>query len=785
MKWIVAYLGWAARQRWRVACFAAALFAAGISAKTIAMPHAHAICNGDAAAMAFGTGEFAAGRSEAGGMSRTGNAFVDYFTGDGNYMPRTQCLLNEAGQTDWPWIWALLILTTGVVLAYLRIFQFWMRSYFAERRADRNSKLFDLACIFLLCAVCGYVMSGLMFFWPGYRLLAVSLLALNFFSWRFCVNLRPFQKAFAANRLEREWQQEMRNRAEHLEREVAARTREVERLAQIARRTANGVIIADTQGRIEWVNEGFTRITGYSFDEVMGKKPGHLLQGPKTDHEIVNKVNQALRAGESVTAELVNYTKAGDEFVIRVEIEPLRDAAGALTGFMAIESDVTAQRRNEDELALRAREMEALRDAANNANRAKSEFLANMSHEIRTPLTAILGYTDLLFEDGDITRAPQQRVETLETIRRAGTHLLTVINDILDLSKIEAEKMSVEMIQVPVVDLIGEVVSLLAPRAKAKGVVLRSELSGPVPALILSDPTRLRQILMNIAGNATKFTQHGTVTIRVGTVAAPETLKLTSTQASTQAGTQPTAETASKSWGRLIIDVEDTGPGMSPEITSRLFLPFSQADSTVTRSHGGSGLGLSISRRLARLMGGDVTLVRSAPGEGAMFRLELPLRPVAGCTTVHDLAESRLDIEASAAEVRLIGRVLLAEDGIDNQRLISHHLRKAGAHVEVANNGLIALAMFEDAARKGTPFDLLLTDMQMPEMDGYTLATTLRERGVRTPVVALTAHAMREDRERCLSAGCDDYASKPIDKGLLLGTCARWLNVAKERSRAA
>ena len=698
------------------------------------------------------------------GASHTGIPFLDYFTADGNYMPRTHCLLNEAGQTDWPWIVALLVLTTGVVAAYLRIFQFWMRSYFAERKTDRNAKLFDLACIFLLCAICGYVMSGVMFVWPGYRLLAFFLAALNFFSWRFCINLRPFQKAFAADRLEREWQQAMQTRAEHLEREVAARTREVERLAQIARRTANGVIIADTQGRVEWVNEGFTRMTGYTLEEMKGQKPGHVLQGEKTDRVTVARVNQALRAGESVTAELVNYTKSGDEFVVRVEIEPLRDSAGALTGFMAIEADVTAQRRNEEELALRAKEMEALRDAANDANRAKSEFLANMSHEIRTPLTSILGYTDLLFEDGDISLAPQRRVETLETIRRAGTHLLTVINDILDLSKIEAEKLSVETIQVPVVDLINEVVSLLSPRAKAKGVTLRSELSGPVPALILSDPTRLRQILMNIAGNATKFTQHGSVVIRVGAVGAPQD---------------------SQSRGRLIIDVEDTGPGLNSDAAARLFQPFSQADSTVTRSHGGTGLGLTISRRLARLMGGDVILLKTEPGKGATFRLELPLRPVAGCTTVNDLTESHADVVPASANIRLEGRILLAEDGIDNQRLISHHLRKAGADVMVANNGVIALAMFEDAASKGEHFDLLVTDMQMPEMDGYTLASTLRERGVRTPIVALTAHAMREDRERCLSAGCDDYASKPIDKAVLLGTCAHWLNVARERARAA
>jgi hypothetical protein len=192
MKLTCAYLGLAMRRRQlAVGCAALLGCVAEAGAMTCAAP----------------VGEPCASNAAPEGMSHTGIAFLDFFTANGNYMPRTHCLLNEAGQTDWPWIAALLVLTFGVVLAYLRIFQFWMRSYFAERKSDRNAKLFDLACIFLLCAICGYVMSGLMFVWPGYRLLAFFLAALNFFSWRFCFNLRPFQKAFAADRLEREWQQ--------------------------------------------------------------------------------------------------------------------------------------------------------------------------------------------------------------------------------------------------------------------------------------------------------------------------------------------------------------------------------------------------------------------------------------------------------------------------------------------------------------------------------------------------------------------------------------------------
>jgi PAS domain S-box-containing protein len=405
------------------------------------------------------------------------------------------------------------------------------------------------------------------------------------------------------------------------------------------------------------------------------------------------------------------------------------------------------------ELATRAKEMELLRDRAEQATAAKSAFLANMSHEIRTPLTAILGYADLLRDDGDLEAAPQRRLQTLETIRAAGQHLLTVINDILDLSKIEADKMTVEHVEAELPAILHEVESLMRPRTGQKGVRLATHLETPIPERIISDPTRLRQILMNLVGNAVKFTDHGSVTISA---------KVTS---------GPAGE-------RLLVDVTDTGSGLSDEQIKRLFSPFSQADDSVTRKHGGTGLGLTICRRLADLMGGSVTLVRSERDVGSCFRVDLPLVPVAGVRRVLSLGAVQPGDAAdgaAAAVTQLTGRILLAEDGADNQRLIAFHLRKAGATVEVAENGLIALRMIEAAAAAGAPYDLLLTDMQMPEMDGYSLARTLRTRGSGLAVVALTAHAMAEDRTRCRQAGCDDYATKPIDRVALLATCARWI----------
>ena len=257
---------------------------------------------------------------------------------------------------------------------------------------------------------------------------------------------------------------------------------------------------------------------------------------------------------------------------------------------------------------------------------------------------------------------------------------------------------------------------------------------------------------MNLVGNATKFTEAGNVTVTAG--------------AEDQDGQS-----------RLVVDIADTGPGMTPEQALGLFTAFGQADSSVTRKHGGTGLGLVISRRLANMLGGDVSLLYSETGKGSRFRLVLPLVQVAGSAMIRSLIPTLVTDEPTpiALTLKLSGRVLLAEDGLDNQRLIAFLMRKAGATIETADNGRIALDMLDQAEAAGTPFDMLLTDMQMPEMDGYSLARNLRDRGSTLPIVALTAHAMADDRKKCIDAGCDDYVTKPIDKANLIATCASWM----------
>lgn len=400
-------------------------------------------------------------------------------------------------------------------------------------------------------------------------------------------------------------------------------------------------------------------------------------------------------------------------------------------------------------LEKQTRELVAAREKADSANRLKSQFLANMSHELRTPLTAILGYTGLLADD--ITLDQEKRLDFIQTIQRNGNHLLELINDILDLSKIEADRVVVENIPYSTLRILEEVSELMQVRVEAKGISLIVDDSAIVPESILTDPTRVRQTLLNLLGNAIKFTEHGTVTMKVELdPMLPNVLRF---------------------------DVIDTGLGMTPRQTANLFKPFTQADESTTRKFGGTGLGLTISRRLAVMLGGDVIVVRSEPGKGTHFRFTLgtgdltdvpiiPLKKVdRSPIKLSSLSNHNSPLNAKSPEIKGI-RILLAEDGPDNQRLICFHLKKAGAMVTVVENGRLAVEMIE---REGDQYDLILMDMQMPELDGYSATGLLRRKGYTLPIIALTAHAMEGDRAKCIAAGCTDYTTKPINKPELFG----------------
>lgn len=382
------------------------------------------------------------------------------------------------------------------------------------------------------------------------------------------------------------------------------------------------------------------------------------------------------------------------------------------------------------------RELTEARVIAEGANKAKSEFLSTITHEIRSPMTAVIGYADLLMEPGI---SEEQRRDHVSRIRRSGEHLLGVINDILDASKIEAGAMTIESVPCSVRQIVDDVRSMADTKVKAAGISLNVEIAQSVPGMIASDPLRLRQVLMNLASNAVKFTKQGSVTIRADLV-DESTLRLR---------------------------VEDTGIGMSPEQVDKLFKPFSQADSSTSRRYGGTGLGLTISRNLARLMGGNIT-VESRPGEGSIFTATVRFLP---CNSVATIAA------AAKRNVSLSGlRVLLVDDSEDNRKLLSHFLRGAGAEVFQANDGEEAIhSIKEEMARRGT-YHVVLMDMQMPVCDGYEATRRARDVGYRGAIIALTAHSIAEERGKCIAAGCDDFLNKPIERTKLCGAVLEWAN---------
>jgi len=424
-----------------------------------------------------------------------------------------------------------------------------------------------------------------------------------------------------------------------------------------------------------------------------------------------------------------------------VEVQQL---AAALCSKRALTAAAALRRTELEQLvAARTHELADALATAEAATRAKSEFLANTSHEIRTPMTAILGFAELM-RTPDLPAAALH--EHLEVIRRNGEHLLAILNDVLDLSKIEAGEMSVERLATPVPEILADIASLMRVKAAGKQLQFEFAFDTAIPERIASDPTRLRQILLNLVANAIKFTDRGGVQLRA---------RLLATAA------QPV----------LQISVRDSGIGITAEQRQRLFRSFAQADASTARRYGGTGLGLVISGKLARLLGGDIAL-ESAPESGSTFVLSLPTGPLDGVQLVHDPHELPAPGPAPApAQGRLPCRILLAEDGPDNQRLIQAIFAQVGATVVVAENGVLACEAAQRSLAAGQPFDLVLMDMQMPRMDGYEATQALRAAGWQRPIVALTAHAMAGDRERCLAIGCDAYETKPVHRAHLLETC--------------
>ena len=474
--------------------------------------------------------------------------------------------------------------------------------------------------------------------------------------------------------------------------------------------------------------------------------PNPLKKGAPSGHiQITRHMNIPVFDGGKIVAVAGIGNKAED-----YQTDDVRQ----LTLFMDGMWRILCRKRAEEALKELNQQFEAAIKQANRmaaqaeyASRAKSEFLANMSHEIRTPMTAILGYTDLLMDES-VSAADRKTYLTI--VRRNGEHLLQLINDILDLSKIESGKMVMDLGPCHLASTIADVASMMRPRAKQRKSTLEVRYTGSVPKTIHTDGARLRQVIVNLVGNAVKFTENGSIRIDVSFL--PHW--------------RPDLSAVS-------VEVTDTGIGICQEALTRLFQPFTQAERSTTRKYGGTGLGLAISHQIVTALGGELT-VQSSPGEGSTFSVTIPTGDLAGVHLLESPAEVLCEGEAGArwtpgANVLRGVKILLAEDSIDNQELLLAVLGNVGAEVEVVENGRLAI---ERAERGG--FDVVLMDMNMPEMDGYEATRRLRDGGYQRPILALTAHAMSGDCERCLAAGCDAHLAKPIDRKQLILAVAQY-----------
>ncbi len=705
---------------------------------------------------------------------------------------------------------------------------------------------------------------------------------------------------------------------------TAQRTHEIlKQLAMVASGTDNAVVITDAAGRIEYVNEGFQRITGYSQDEVCHRTPGSILQGPESDPETIAFMRRQLRAGNGFQIEIINYSRAGRKYWIAMDVRPIHDDQGRLSNFIAIESDITERKRAEARLSLQGRILEqvaigrplpgilnqlcqlveaaidncqcsimlfddrheslklasapsltvemqeglesvspqvaaksfgiaafseqpvfvtdflkeplsielrrfagqyeimafwshpirvnqevagcfsiSLRQAAapsgeqkallemaanlagiackrhrdeqllaqmliraESANRAKSEFLANMSHEIGTPLTAITGYADLL-------TMPDQRsaqdVKWAQQIQRSAAHLGRLLDDILDLAKVEAGRLTVDCRPVDLVAVVEEVAEMFRPQIADKLLKFAIQVDPDLPHQIMSDATRMRQILTNLVSNAVKFTEKGEILIRLQRIHQPQ------------------------SADKLQICVSDTGAGMTEDQVKQLFRPFQRMHQE-TLAIPGTGLGLAISKRLVELMEGRIE-VASQPDVGTSFTLEFPLHASDVSISQAQLFEKISDLTAISVTRRSLTdlrgvRILLAEDNPDNVAILTHFLEPLGTRIHVGDNGAVAVQAVLDRLPTTEAFDVILMDMQMPIMSGFEATARLRASGVQIPIIACSAFAMASDKERCLKAGCNSFVTKPIIRqnliSALLDACTPHLSTSEAMSPAA
>ena len=537
---------------------------------------------------------------------------------------------------------------------------------------------------------------------------------------------------------------------------------QVRKLSLAVEQSSAIIVITNIAGDIEYVNEAFERITGYSRADAIGQNP-RILQSGKTPCQTYAAMWEALSQGRPWHGEFHNRKSDGSEFIEAAIITPLRQADGSISHYVAVKNDITELKRLGIELdgyrlhlealvAKRTAELDTARDQAEAANIAKSAFLANMSHEIRTPMNGILGMVHLLRRSG-MTPLQTERLDTIDT---SAKHLLGIINNILDISKIEAGKVVLEEMPLALDSILTSVSSILSEPARAKGIRLLIETTS-LPRNLVGDPTRLQQALLNFANNAIKFTEEGSATIRIVTH-------------------EETAESL-----RVRFEVQDTGIGIPPEALSRLFNAFEQADNTMTRRYGGTGLGLAVTRRLAELMGGEVG-ADSTPGIGSTFWFTVLLKKGAQ-EQVPDLIPDG-DAELLVRQHYSGSRILVADDEPINREIARLQLEAAGIVVDTVGNGAEAVAV---ALAQATPYAAILMDMQMPTLNGLEATRQIRATPAyrHTPIIAMTANAYAEDQARCMEAGMTDFLAKPFNPDALFAIVLKGLAQRREQGSGA
>lgn len=551
---------------------------------------------------------------------------------------------------------------------------------------------------------------------------------------------------------------------------------ESDKLELVAHATDHAVVLADADGFLIWVNASFTKMTGYSLDEAIGRKPGHFLRAPESPPDNIAAINRGIQNKVGFDAEVLNQRKDGTRFWAQAEVRPSFNDEGDLQYFIGIERDITEAKRTENaleanrkelqkrivdlqsakteleaeraKLAAFADELSIAKDAAEQANRAKSEFLATVSHELRTPMNGVLGMAGLLI-DSDLSTEDHEHALA---IRESGENLLVLLNDILDLSRLEANGLELECVPVRMTEIVNAVMEVMKSNANEKALNLIAEIDPATPEVVIGDPTRMRQILFNLTSNAIKFTDKGEVKVCVS----------------------PDLERGNSF---IRCDVTDTGIGISREAQDRLFDRFSQADSTISRTHGGTGLGLAICRELAHLMNGSIN-VQSTPGEGSTFTVSIPLE-VPSSESSHQQEESCASVDAGLDAMEE-WKILVAEDQLINAKLMKAIIGRLGHQLKVAPNGVEVIKELRNNA-----YDLILMDIQMPEMDGILATKVIRSSDAdwrNIPIIALTAHAMAGTRESYLQAGMDGFVSKPISIDALIDEMNRVM--AGEKSDA-